>query len=119
MKSQGFVAAGFEDSVWQLIVSAHIDDLLVSCADLPTLNKFKTAFLAHFDGTNDGQLTEYLGCEVIIDAAGNLTLRQSAYAEHILRTYDAWDLHSIKTPLEPGKRLTKKDSPAFVDPALH
>eukprot|EP00961_Rhodomonas_salina_P132118 1778474-Rhodomonas_salina.1 len=48
MKSQGFVAAGFEDSVWvcepnevyaeQLIVSAHIDDLLVSCADLPTLD---------------------------------------------------------------------------------
>eukprot|EP00961_Rhodomonas_salina_P073459 987461-Rhodomonas_salina.2 len=40
MKSQGFTAAGFEDSVWvceqnvtydhQLIVSAHIDDLLVS-----------------------------------------------------------------------------------------
>eukprot|EP00961_Rhodomonas_salina_P115994 1561016-Rhodomonas_salina.1 len=76
MKSQGFVTAGFEDSVW-LIVSAHIDDLLVSCADIATLNKFKAAFLSRFDGTDDGQLREYLGCEVIIDAQGNLTLRQS------------------------------------------
>eukprot|EP00961_Rhodomonas_salina_P191773 2587836-Rhodomonas_salina.2 len=129
IKSQGFVAAGFEDSVWvcepnevyreQLIVSAHIDDLLVSCADLPTLNMFKAAFLSHFDGTDDGQLTEYLVCKVIIDSHGNLTLRQSAYVERILCTYDAWDSHSVCTPLEPGKRLTKKDSPDFVDPTLH
>eukprot|EP00961_Rhodomonas_salina_P127703 1721819-Rhodomonas_salina.2 len=106
MKSQGFVAAGFKDSVWvcepnntypkQLIVSAHINDLLVSCADMATLNKFKAAFLARFDGTDNGLLTEYLGCEVVIDAAGNLTLRQSAYAERILRTYEAWDFHSVK-----------------------
>eukprot|EP00961_Rhodomonas_salina_P264971 3581993-Rhodomonas_salina.1 len=68
-----------------------------------TLNKFKTAFLTRFDGMDDGALTEYLGCEVITDSQGKLTLRQSAYAERILRTYDAWDLHSVKTPLEPGK----------------
>eukprot|EP00961_Rhodomonas_salina_P243498 3290549-Rhodomonas_salina.1 len=84
-----------------------------------TLNKFKTAFLTRFDCTYDGALTEYLGCEVITDSHGNLTLRQSAYAERILRTYDAWDLHIVKTPLEQGKRLTKRDSPEFVDPALH
>eukprot|EP00961_Rhodomonas_salina_P010661 143378-Rhodomonas_salina.1 len=86
-----------------------------------TLNKFKAAFLTRFDGTDDCALTEYLGCEVLTDSQGNLTLGQSAYAERILRTYDAWDLHSVtgKTPLEPGKRLTKKDSPQFVDPALH
>eukprot|EP00961_Rhodomonas_salina_P112220 1510403-Rhodomonas_salina.1 len=128
-RRQGFVAAGFEDSVWvcepndtyfeQLIVSEHIDDLLVSCTDMATLNSFKAAFLAWFDGTDYGLLTEYLGCEVVIDAAGNLTLRQSAYAERILCTYEAWDFHSVKTPLEPGKRLTKKDSPEFVDPTLH
>eukprot|EP00961_Rhodomonas_salina_P073460 987461-Rhodomonas_salina.3 len=79
------------------------------------LNKFKTAFLTSFDCTDNGALTEYLGCEVLTDSQGNLTLRQSAYAERILRTYGAWDLHSVKTPLEPGKRLTKKDSQQFVE----
>ena len=129
MKSQGFTAAGFEDSVWvcnpsskyahQIIVSAHIDDLLVSCKDVGTLTRFKEAFLKRFDGTDDGPLTEYLGCEVIRAANGNITLRQSAYAERILRTYQAWDFNPVKTPLEPGKRLTKQDSPSVVDPALH
>eukprot|EP00961_Rhodomonas_salina_P047824 642367-Rhodomonas_salina.2 len=131
MKSQGFIAAGFEDLVWvcypnntypkQLIDSVHINDLLVSCADMATLNKFKAAFLALFDGTDDGLLTEYLGCKVVIDAAGNLTLCQSAYAESILRTYEAlaWVFHSVKTLLQQGEQLTKKDSPELVNPTLH
>eukprot|EP00961_Rhodomonas_salina_P132826 1787939-Rhodomonas_salina.1 len=37
----------------------------------------------------------------------------------ILQTYGAWDKPSVKTPLEAGVRLTKEDSPAFVDPAFH
>ena len=129
MKSQGFVAAGFEDSVWvcnpsskyahQIIVSAHIDDLLVSCAHEGTLTDFKQAFLKRFDGTDDGPLTEYLGCEVIRSVNGDITLRQAAYSERILRTYDAWGLNPVKTPLEPGKRLTKQDSPSVIDPDLH
>jgi len=129
MKSQGFVTAGFEDSVWvcnpnqkyahQIIVSAHIDDLLVSCVHEGTLTKFKEAFLKRFDGTDDGPLMEYLGCEVVRSADGSMTLRQSAYSERILRTYQAWDFNPVKTPLEPGKRLTKRDSPSVVDPALH
>ena len=53
--SQGFVTAGFEDSVWvreaggdydhQLIVSAHIDNTLMACESVDTLEKFKAAFL--------------------------------------------------------------------------
>lgn len=40
---------------------------------IATLNKFKAAFLSSFDGRVDCQLTEYLGCEVLIDADCNLT----------------------------------------------
>eukprot|EP00961_Rhodomonas_salina_P045180 606908-Rhodomonas_salina.1 len=128
MKDQGFTTSGFEDSVWvcepnatydhQLIVSAHIDDLLVSCEDLDTLSAFKRSFLSRFDGTNDGPLSEYLGCEGVVQD-GKITLRQAAYAERVLRTCDAWDVHPIKTPLEQGKRLTNADSPDYVDPATH
>ena len=55
MKSQRFVTAGFEDSVWvreagggydhQLVISAHIDDTLMACESVATLEKFKAAFL--------------------------------------------------------------------------
>ena len=54
-KEQGFITAGFEDSVWVreaggkyphcLIVSAHIDDTLMAGESLDTLAKFKKLFL--------------------------------------------------------------------------
>eukprot|EP00961_Rhodomonas_salina_P034192 460270-Rhodomonas_salina.2 len=79
MKSQGFVAAGFEDSVWVCEPNDIYTEQLI----------FKAAFLARFDSTDYGLLTEYLGCEVIIDSNCDLTLHQSAYAERILCTYKA------------------------------
>mmetsp|Transcript_23114 Transcript_23114/g.54804 ORF Transcript_23114/g.54804 Transcript_23114/m.54804 type:complete len:129 (-) Transcript_23114:1729-2115(-) len=50
-----------------------------------------------------------------------ITFKQSVYAQKILQTYGAWDKPSVtvKTPLEAGVRLTKEDSPTFINPALH
>eukprot|EP00961_Rhodomonas_salina_P165391 2228319-Rhodomonas_salina.2 len=60
-------------------MSAHIDDTLILCEDLGTLEKFKELMLAHFEGTDEGEVTEYLGCEVIRDRATRmLHLRQTA-----------------------------------------
>jgi hypothetical protein len=71
-KAEGFVTAGFEDSVWirpaggkyahTLVVSAHIDDTLMTSPDLDTLERFKTSFLTRFDGTDEGPVTGYVGC---------------------------------------------------------
>lgn len=36
----------------------------------------------------------------------------------ILQLYCAWDLPAVRTPLEPGVRLSKEDSPEVVDPVL-
>eukprot|EP00961_Rhodomonas_salina_P192913 2603144-Rhodomonas_salina.1 len=68
-KEEGFTTAGFEDSVWvreaggkyvhQLIVSAHIDDTLMACESLYTLQAFKSEFLTRFEGTNEGEVTTY------------------------------------------------------------
>lgn len=65
-------------------------------------------------------MTEYLGCDVVRDrAAGTLTLRQSAYIRRILAAHGMTNANSVKTPLEPGVRLSKRDSPAQPDPELH
>eukprot|EP00961_Rhodomonas_salina_P279327 3773520-Rhodomonas_salina.1 len=63
-KEQGFVTAGFEDSVWvreaggrfahRLIVSAHIDYTLMACESIETLQDFKKLFLTRFEGTDEG-----------------------------------------------------------------
>jgi len=57
-------------------------------------------------------VTEYLGCEVVRDrAAGTLLLKQGAYIRRILATHGMNDANPVKTPLEPGARLSKRDCP--------
>eukprot|EP00961_Rhodomonas_salina_P188497 2543970-Rhodomonas_salina.1 len=69
--------AGFKESIWtrkargeyehDLIMSAHIDNTLMACKSIATLEKFKTAFLTRFEGTNEGNVTTNLGVELICD----------------------------------------------------
>eukprot|EP00961_Rhodomonas_salina_P127124 1713688-Rhodomonas_salina.1 len=92
----------------------------MACESIATLEKFKTAFLTRFKGTNEGDVTTYLGGELICDRANRtITYCQSIYARKILQIYCAWDQPSVKTPLEAGTLLSKVDSPSYVDPALH
>ena len=76
-RERGFVPAGFEESVFvrkaggrykaDILVSSHIDDLLTACKDEEVLRLFKQDFLATFEGTDDGDAQDYLGCEVLRD----------------------------------------------------
>eukprot|EP00961_Rhodomonas_salina_P279988 3782338-Rhodomonas_salina.2 len=129
MKEQGFQTVGFEDSVWsrqsggsygaRITVSAHIDDLLIACADKAALELFKRDLLMRFDGTDEGEVEQYLGCKVIFDReGGKVTLRQKVYAERVLRAYCMWGCTPVKTQLEPGTRLSKADLQQRVDPEL-
>eukprot|EP00961_Rhodomonas_salina_P129394 1742810-Rhodomonas_salina.1 len=82
------------------------------CDSLATLEKFKSAFLTCFEGTDEGDVTTYLGGELISDSVNRtITYRQSVYAHKILQIYGAWDKPSVRTLLEAGSRLTKADSP--------
>ena len=76
-KSEGFDTIGFEESVWvrpaggkyseDIYVSAHVDDCLLSCKSLTVMAKFKAHMLERFIGTDEGEVTEYLGCELVRD----------------------------------------------------
>mmetsp|Transcript_27856 Transcript_27856/g.65712 ORF Transcript_27856/g.65712 Transcript_27856/m.65712 type:complete len:302 (-) Transcript_27856:850-1755(-) len=129
-KSQGFVTAGFKDSIWvreaggeykhRLIVSAHIDDTLMACKSLETLEKFKQTFLTRFEGTDEGGVSTYLGAELICYRVNHtITFKQSVYARKSLQIYCAWDATLVKQQLEAGTSLSKEDSPAYVDQAVH
>mmetsp|Transcript_61401 Transcript_61401/g.126785 ORF Transcript_61401/g.126785 Transcript_61401/m.126785 type:complete len:97 (-) Transcript_61401:159-449(-) len=93
---------------------AHIDDTLILCEDIETLQQFKRELLTRFEGTDEGEVTEYLGCEVVLDCtAGTLLLKQGSYISPILATHCMLDANPVKTPLEPGARLSKLDCPAI------
>jgi len=129
-KSEGFDTIGFEESVWvrpaggkyseDLYVSAHVDDCLVSCRSPEVMAKFKRDLLSRFAGTDEGDVTEYLGCQLVRDRkrrTGHLV--QAGYAERVLRAFNMWDSHPVATPLDPNVRLSKLDCPSVVDPQVH
>ena len=127
MTGEGFVRSTFEESVWvreptdkckhHILMSAHIDNTLIFCKDLGVLQQFKQELLTLFEGTDEGEVCEYLGCEVVCDCcAGTLLLKQGSYIQRILATHRMQDCNPVKTPLEPGARLSHKDSPAVPNP---
>ena len=121
-KSEGFDTIGFEESVWvrpaggkyseDIYVSAHVDDCLLSCKSLTVMAEFKAHMLDRFIGTDEGEVTEYLGCELVRDRKARTgQLIQAGYPERVLRVFNMWECNLV-TPLDPNVRLSKSDCPA-------
>ena len=127
LHTQGCTKVGYEESMWmaksnghQILLAAHIDDFIISCAHRPTLDAFRNALLARFDGTTDGAIQTYLGCEIERDmSTGTTTLSQKHYAEDILRTYGFWGSLPLATMLPPHTRLSKDDCDPTPERAFH
>jgi V8-like Glu-specific endopeptidase len=67
------------------------------------MTAFKQDLLSRFVGTDEGDVTEYLGCEIIRDRkARTAKIVQSGYAERVLKTFGMWDCKPVATPLDPN-----------------
>ncbi len=103
-----------------ILITAHIDDFIIACDDRQVLDEFRTALLQRFEGTYEGEVHTYLGCEILRELdAGQTLLSQKHYAEDVLRTYDYWDCIPALTPMVPGARLTKEQCDPHPEPAFH
>ena len=81
---------------------------------------FKQDLLSRFVGTDEGEVTEYLGCEIIRDReAKTAKIVQAGYSERVLKTFGMWDCHPVNTPLDANNRLSNRDCPEVVDPNVH
>ena len=68
----------------------------------PKLGKFKNALLTRLDGTSEGAIRTYLGCEIEWNMHdGTTVFSQKRYGEDILRTFGFWDAHPLSTILAP------------------
>jgi hypothetical protein len=81
---------------------------------------FKKEILTRFVSTDEGEVTEYLGCELIRDrSAKTAKIVQKGYAERVFKTFGMWDCKPCASPLNANSRLSKADCPQVVDLALH
>ena len=75
MNIEGFDTIGFEESVWRrpaggkyaddIYVTSHVDNCLIACKSTTVMAAFKQDLLSRFVGTDEGEVTEYLRCEII------------------------------------------------------
>ena len=127
LKSKGFEKSGFEESVWvrpaggeyqhPIRLTAHVDDTLIAVRCLRTMQQFKRDLLERFEGTDEGEVQCYLGCELKRDwARHSITITQASYAKKILMYFGYVDKSPVATPLPPGKRLRSRTQyPEYAD----
>ena len=74
LKREGCETVGLEKGMWRVVIDshrillgAHIDDFVIACANRPVLDAFRKRRLEVFQGTYEGPLEHYLGCEIAHD----------------------------------------------------
>ena len=83
-----------------IYLSAHVDDCVLSCKSLTEMAEFKAAhMLDRIISTDEGEVTEYLGCELVRDRKDRTgQLIQAGYAERVLRVSNMWECNPVATP---------------------
>ena len=111
LKTEGCSKVGYEGKMWQvtqnghnIVPASHIDDFVIAYTYRPTLDRFRSRRLEVFDGTYEGEIHTYLGCEIMSDLDNDITtLSQKHYGEEISRTYKIFHLRSC--PQLPSRYL--------------
>lgn len=81
-------------------VIVYVDDLIVVCETDEQLKEIEGIFKSHFEMQDLGEISHYLGMQVLKDADGNFMLCQSAYITRIANDFGLKDAKSSKTPMD-------------------
>ena len=89
-----------------VILSIHVDDILLFSNDLSMLNDEKKSIASKFKIDDMGEVKHILGMLIKRDRArGKMTISQSKYLEGVLKRFGMEKCKPGSTPLEPGKHF--------------
>ena len=89
-------------------VVLYVDDLIIACNSNALMSTIKTALNKRFEMSDLGELKFCLGMEIARDRkVGTLTVRQTKFLHSILDKFGMKDCKPVKTPQDPGLKLTK------------
>uniref|UniRef100_A0AAV1T0Y1 Reverse transcriptase Ty1/copia-type domain-containing protein n=1 Tax=Peronospora matthiolae TaxID=2874970 RepID=A0AAV1T0Y1_9STRA len=91
-----------------IFVALYVDDLVIASNNFELIQSTKQALSERFDMTDLGDLKYFLGIEIDQDlSAGTISVRQSKFAKDILEKFGMENSNPVKTPQEPGLKLTR------------
>jgi hypothetical protein len=89
-----------------LLVGVYVDDLVITGTKEAQVEAFKEEMKATFQMSELGLLSFYLGIEVHQDSSG-ISLRQTAYAKHIVKLGRLTGCNPAYTPMEERLKLSR------------
>nr|GEX33807.1 ribonuclease H-like domain, reverse transcriptase, RNA-dependent DNA polymerase [Tanacetum cinerariifolium] len=89
-----------------LLIGVYVDDLIITGTPKNEIDKFKAQMEEKFKMSDLGLLAYYLGIEVT-KTNGDISIKQSAYVNKILKEAGMLDSNETLIPMDPGTRLTK------------
>ena len=92
-----------------------MDDCLIACKSKDIIAAFKGKILTRFIGTDEGEVTEYLGCKLIRDRSAKTT-NMGTYSERVLKIVGMWDCKPYATPLDANGELLHGCGPCLSSP---
>jgi hypothetical protein len=117
----GFEQSPHEAAVYQrgnggnvLLVGVYVDDLVITGTKDTEVATFKEEMKVTFQMSDLGLLSFYLGIEVHQDDS-RITLRQTAYAKHVIELAGLTDCNPALTPMEEKLKLSRDSTTEEVD----
>ncbi|GJW27479.1 ribonuclease H-like domain, reverse transcriptase, RNA-dependent DNA polymerase [Tanacetum coccineum] len=111
-KRQAIYTKTSKDSI--LLIGVYVDDLIITGTPKKEIDKFKAQMEEKFEMSDLGLLAYYLGIEVT-QTEGDISIKQSAYANKILKEAGMIDCNETLIPMDPGTRLTKVTEGTMVN----
>ncbi|CEG46295.1 retrovirus-related gag-pol polyprotein [Plasmopara halstedii] len=91
-----------------IFVALYADDLMIASNNNELLKSTKNALSERFDMTDLGRLKYFFGIEIEQDEpTGSISMRQTKFADDILKEFSMENSNSVKTPQDTGLKLTK------------
>ncbi|TXG52111.1 hypothetical protein EZV62_021280 [Acer yangbiense] len=97
-----------------LIVCLYVDDLIITGNNPDMIAEFKKAMIGHFEMTDLGLMSYFLGIEVSQTDNG-IFLCQKKYAGDVLKKFKMEGCKPILTPVEERLKLVKDGSVIYCD----
>ena len=118
LKSNGYKQVGADSCLYMksvkqqngkidfVILSIHVDDILLFSNSVPMLNEEKVSLGTRFKIEDLGEVNHVLGMLIKRDRESRtLTISQPKYLEGMLKRFGMQDCKTVSTPMEPGKQF--------------